>query len=86
MTQLWLSQKAEIVMGATHALEVLFRDAISQICANQNVLQATVDTKLAKCIQSVELGLGYQYNHAWPQVLHVTSVMFEVRINISAKI
>lgn len=77
VTQLWLSEKVEVVTGATHALELLLRDAISQICSNDELV-AQNKTKLEKCFNAIQLGLGYQYNTVWHQVLHVIGVMFEV--------
>ncbi|KAJ8910882.1 hypothetical protein NQ315_000513 [Exocentrus adspersus] len=75
LTQLWLSEKSEIVNGATQALEVLLRDALATACSS------AVDqnkSKLEKCFNSIQVGLGYQFNTVWHQVLHVVKVMFEV--------
>ncbi|XP_017778728.1 PREDICTED: RRP12-like protein [Nicrophorus vespilloides] len=77
ITQLWLSQKSEIVMAATRAVEMLLKDAAGPICADPDMARK-YEHLMSKCFQTVELGLGYQYNHAWPQVLHCMSVMFEI--------
>ncbi|CAH0554769.1 unnamed protein product [Brassicogethes aeneus] len=76
VTQLWLSEKAEVMTGATHALEILLKDAASPICqTKESVLQHR--SKLEKCFNAIQLGLGYQYNTVWHQVLHTYSIMFE---------
>lgn len=77
LSQLWLSDKPEVTTCATHALEVLLKDAVGQICSSPgNVMQNK--SKLQKCIHVVELGLSYQYNSVWHQVLYVIKTMFEV--------
>ncbi|KAK4876177.1 hypothetical protein RN001_012599 [Aquatica leii] len=77
LTQLWLSEKKEVPTAATHALEALLRDAILPVCDNSDLIHQHL-SKLEKCFDLIELGLGYQYNMVWNQVLHVISVMFEV--------
>lgn len=77
--QLWLSEKAEVTTGVTHALERLLRDAVTPACETPKSVEQ-YKSKLAKCFNSIELGLGYQYNTVWQQVLHVIGVMFEVSI------
>lgn len=77
IVQLWLSDKPEITTSATHALEVLLKDAIGPACFTPEIA-AQHKTKLEKCFNTIQLGLGYQYNTVWHQVLHVISVMFEV--------
>lgn len=77
LTQLWLSQKTEITTAATHALEILLRDAVAPACASLQLVQQ-YDSKLAKCFGLLEQGLSYQYHNVWHQVLHIIKVMFEV--------
>lgn len=77
LSQLWLSEKVEVTTGATHAMEVLLKDAVSQICSSPGNVQHN-KSKLEKCIHVVELGLGYQYNTVWHQVLYVIKTLFEV--------
>ncbi|KAF5291161.1 hypothetical protein FQA39_LY14403 [Lamprigera yunnana] len=77
LTQLWLSEKKEVPTAASHALEALLRDAILPACDTpQLVIQHS--SKLEKCFDAIQQGLGYQYNMVWNQVLHVICVMFEV--------
>lgn len=77
LSQLWLSEKSEVMTSATHALEVLLKDAFTSICATKDSVEQH-KSKVAKCINVIRSGLGYQYNAVWHQVLHVISVLFEV--------
>lgn len=77
LTQLWLSQKAEITTATTHSLQMLLTDAVAPACATSQLAQQH-NTKLSKCFNSIESGLSYQYHNVWHQVLHVIKVMFDV--------
>uniref|UniRef100_A0A1Y1JYP8 Uncharacterized protein n=1 Tax=Photinus pyralis TaxID=7054 RepID=A0A1Y1JYP8_PHOPY len=77
LSQLWLSEKKEVTTAVTHAFEALLRDAIAPLCDSEELVDQHLG-KLEKCFNEVELGLGYQYNMIWNQVLHVIAVMFEV--------
>jgi ribosomal RNA-processing protein 12 len=77
ITQLWISEKTEIMTGATHALEVLLKDAVGPACSTKEKVEQ-FSLKLSKCFTSVETGLGYQYHNVWHQVLHLIGIMFEV--------
>uniref|UniRef100_A0A6P7FHR4 RRP12-like protein n=1 Tax=Diabrotica virgifera virgifera TaxID=50390 RepID=A0A6P7FHR4_DIAVI len=76
-TQLWLSEKAEIMTSATHALEILLKDALVNGCSSKELV-GQHRSKVERCIQTIQLCLGYQYNASWHQVLHIVSVLFEV--------
>ena len=77
ITQLWLSEKTEIMTAATHAVEILLRDAVGPACSTKEQVEQ-YSSKLAKCFSCIEAGLGYQYHSVWHQVLHLIGVMFEV--------
>ncbi|EFA09698.2 RRP12-like protein [Tribolium castaneum] len=77
ISQLWLSEKSEIMTAATHALENLLKDAVGPACATKEQVEQ-FSTKINKCFSCVEAGLGYQYHSVWHQVLHLIAVMFEV--------
>lgn len=77
LTQLWLSEKAEVVNCATHAMDVLFKDALATACGSHDTVKQN-KSKLEKCFNTIQLGLGYQYNTVWHQVFHIVKVMFEV--------
>lgn len=75
--QLWLSQKPEVATSATYTLELLLKDAISAACTTSELAQQ-YNSQLSKCFTSLQMGLTYQYNNVWHQVLHVIKVMFDV--------
>ncbi|VEN57553.1 unnamed protein product [Callosobruchus maculatus] len=77
LTLLWLSEKSEVMTCATHALDVLLRDALASLCETKQLVEQ-YKSKIEKCIQIIQLGLGYQYNTVWHQVLYVIKVLFEV--------
>ncbi|CAG9830042.1 unnamed protein product [Diabrotica balteata] len=77
LTQMWLSEKAEIMTSATHALEILLKDALVTGCSSKELV-GQHRSKVERCIQTIQLCLGYQYNASWHQVLHIVSVLFEV--------
>lgn len=78
-TQFWLSEKPQITTAVTHAIERLLRDVVAPICESCDSINQH-ESKLIKCFNTIESGLGYQYNTVWNQVLHVIAVMFEVVI------
>lgn len=81
VTQLWLSQKTEVATAATHALEILLKDGIAPACATAELVQQ-YNSKLLKCFNLLEQGLGYQYHNVWHQVLYTLKIMFEVRSGV----
>ncbi|KAK9890844.1 hypothetical protein WA026_012190 [Henosepilachna vigintioctopunctata] len=75
-TQLWLSDKPEVLTSATHAVEILLKDAIAPACASKDLVEQH-KSKLSKIFNSIESCLSYQYHNVWHQVLHVIGTMFE---------
>lgn len=76
-TQLWMAQKTEVATAATHALELLLKDAIAPACITADLVQQH-HSKLLKCFNLLEQGLSYQYHNVWHQVLYTLKIMFEV--------
>ncbi|KAI4462006.1 putative nodulin-like protein [Holotrichia oblita] len=77
ITQLWLSEKMEVISAATYTLEAMLRDTIGPICATTDFVEQN-KSKVVKCFSTIEAGLGYQYHNAWHQVLHIMSVLYDV--------
>lgn len=77
LTQLWLSERPEVMNATTHALQTILEDCVAPACATSDVAEQ-FSANLEKCINSIESCLGYQYNKAWHQVLHIIAVMFKV--------
>lgn len=68
--------------AATRALQVLLEDCVAPVCASTDVAQQHQAT-LQKCFDLISSCLGYQYNKAWHQVLHVIAAMFKVSCLLS---
>ncbi|RZC36936.1 RRP12-like protein [Asbolus verrucosus] len=62
ITQLWLSEKSEIMTAATHALETLLKDAVAPACSTKGQVEQ-YSSKLSKCFSAIEAGLSYQYHN-----------------------
>lgn len=62
----------------TNALKIVLQDCIGPLCSSQELVEEN-RSKLQKCFQAIELGLGYQFHTVWHQVLHVIGKMFEVK-------
>uniref|UniRef100_A0A8D8RL83 RRP12-like protein n=1 Tax=Cacopsylla melanoneura TaxID=428564 RepID=A0A8D8RL83_9HEMI len=76
-TQLWMSDKMEVVNGATHTLQGLLEDCVAKAAASsQSASQHR--TSLRKVFDLLSSGLSYQYNRVWNQVLAVLSLLFKV--------
>ncbi|KRT79476.1 hypothetical protein AMK59_7164, partial [Oryctes borbonicus] len=57
ITNLWLSEKVEIISAATYTLDALLRDAAGPICETIESVEQN-KSKIAKCFNSIEAGLG----------------------------
>ncbi|KAG8237559.1 hypothetical protein J437_LFUL017765 [Ladona fulva] len=80
-TQLWLSDRQEVMTGATNATYTVIKDCISlaaQKVSSSQDKQHKYLPLIQKCFGFVQAGLQYQYHHAWKHVFHLMSVMFEV--------
>ncbi|CAG9862008.1 unnamed protein product [Phyllotreta striolata] len=76
LTQLWLSEKVEVMTATTHSLVVLIKDALVNACGSKESVERH-KSKIEHCVNCVRQGLGYQYNASWHQVLHVVTALFE---------
>ncbi|XP_071441432.1 RRP12-like protein [Hetaerina americana] len=80
-TQLWLSDRQEILTGATNTLHTVTKDCIS--LANAAILEdrekhSSYIQHIQKAFGFVGAGLKYQYHSAWKHVFLLLSIMFEV--------
>lgn len=81
VSQLWLSEKIEIMSGATHALEILLKDVVGPLSATKELV-GQFNSHLEQCFKCIEAGLSYQYHNVWHQVLHLIAVLFEVNTKL----
>ncbi|XP_046383339.1 RRP12-like protein [Ischnura elegans] len=80
-TQLWLSDRQEILSGATSAMHTVTKDCIS--LANAAIVEdpekhSSYIQNIQKAFGFVGSGLKYQYHSAWKHVFLLLSTMFEV--------
>ncbi|XP_024936269.1 RRP12-like protein [Cephus cinctus] len=76
-TELWLSDKSEVLSGASHTIKTLLQVCITPLCATQEDANK-YKTTLIKTIQLIQQGMKYQYNSAWHHVLHLLAVIFQI--------
>lgn len=67
----------DVISASTRCIESLLRDAVSPAVVTPELV-SRYRSKLVEIINSIELGLGYQYHTAWHHVLHIMKVLFEV--------
>lgn len=75
-TQLWLSDKAEVMSAATLTLKAVTEDCVAPACSVE--LVKVYFQTLGKLFGVIENGLTYQYHSAWCHVLHLLAVWFQV--------
>ncbi|XP_063989401.1 RRP12-like protein [Diachasmimorpha longicaudata] len=75
-SELWLSDKPEVVSAASHTIKSLIQVCLGPMCQDNAVAEA-YKVPLGKIIQLVQGGLKYQFNSAWHHVLHLLAVLFQ---------
>ncbi|XP_011315321.1 RRP12-like protein [Fopius arisanus] len=75
-SELWLSDKTEVVTAASHTIKNLIQVCVAMMCENEAVAE-NYKAPLGKIIQLVQGGLKYQFNSAWHHVLHLLAVVFQ---------
>ncbi|XP_015121144.1 RRP12-like protein [Diachasma alloeum] len=75
-SELWLSDKPEVVSAASHTIKSLIQVCVGPMCENDAVAEV-YKGPLGKIIQVVQGGLKYQFNSAWHHVLHLLAVLFQ---------
>ncbi|XP_048507370.1 RRP12-like protein isoform X2 [Athalia rosae] len=76
-TDLWLSEKNEIITSASHTIKTLLLSCTAPLCITEQdgkKYRATI----TKIIQLIQQGIKYQYHSAWHHVLHLLAVIFQV--------
>ncbi|XP_043269034.1 RRP12-like protein [Venturia canescens] len=76
-TELWLSDKSEVLTAASHTMKTLLQVCVAPLCATRE-LAKKYKTTLSKIFQLVQSGMKYRYNGAWHHVLHLQAVLFQV--------
>ncbi|XP_001606680.2 RRP12-like protein [Nasonia vitripennis] len=76
-TELWLSDKEDVLTGASHTLKALLENCVEPLCINQDLAKQCKPT-LIKVIHLIQNGMKYQYNSAWHHVLHLIASLFKI--------
>ncbi|XP_034940350.1 RRP12-like protein [Chelonus insularis] len=74
-TELWLSDKTEVIAAASHTIKTLFQVCLPPMCGDDAYKYKKT---LKKIIQLIRQGMKYQYNSAWHHVLHLIAVLFQI--------
>ncbi|XP_043477342.1 RRP12-like protein isoform X1 [Leptopilina heterotoma] len=75
--ELWLSDKTDVITGASHAIKHVIQECVSYLCVNEQIASRHKAT-LKKIIHLIQEGLKYQYSGAWHHVLHLLAILFQV--------
>lgn len=74
---LWMSERNEVVTGASNAIKELFVECIKPACETK-LLATNNREPIVRCIQSVNRGLAAPFGHVASQVVLTFATVFEV--------
>lgn len=74
---LWMSERNEVVTGASNAIKELFVECIRPACETK-LLASNNREPIIRCIQSVNRGLAAPFGHVASQVVLTFATVFEV--------
>lgn len=74
---LWMSERIEVVSGASTTLKDLFMECIGLACETKKLAE-THSSAIKKCIESVDKGLAAPFGHVATQVVLTFATVFEV--------
>ena len=76
-SELWLSDRAEVISGISHMVKVLLQDCVAKMCESEeqiNKYRITID----QIIIIMHKELSYQYLDAWYHILHLIALLFQI--------
>lgn len=76
-SDLWMSERNEVVTGASNAIKYLFVECIKPACATK-LLATNNREPIVRCILSVNRGLTAPFGHVASQVVLTFATVFEV--------
>jgi len=74
---LLLSNKTEIVVGASHTIKIILQECIAPLCENEERINK-YESILRHMVEIMHKTLSYQYLGAWRHIFHLTAVLFQV--------
>ncbi|XP_026293865.1 RRP12-like protein [Frankliniella occidentalis] len=75
VSQMWLSDKADVLSNTTHTLSAVISDCL-KLAAAPDVVERHTAT-LSKVFNVLQEGLKYQYHSAWKHVIYLLGSFFE---------
>lgn len=74
---LLLSNKTEIVTGASHTILAILQECVAPLCENEE-RRGKYEPVLRQVVETLHKTLSYRYLAAWRHVLHLIAVLFQV--------
>ncbi|EGI69855.1 PREDICTED: RRP12-like protein [Acromyrmex echinatior] len=75
--ELLLSNKMEIVNGASHTVKIILQECVAPLCENEERI-GKYEPIVMRVVEIMHKTLSYQYIGAWRHVLHLIAVLFQV--------
>ncbi|XP_018354107.1 PREDICTED: RRP12-like protein [Trachymyrmex septentrionalis] len=75
--ELLLSNKTEIVNGASHTVKIILQECVAPLCENEERI-GNYEPIVRRIVEIMHKTLSYQYIGAWRHVLHLIAVLFQV--------
>ncbi|KAH0557965.1 RRP12-like protein [Cotesia glomerata] len=76
-TELWLSDKPEIITAASHTVKTLLQVCVAPLCESENTARKYEKT-IREIILLIRSGMQLRYNSAWHHILHLLAVLFQI--------
>ncbi|XP_077282524.1 RRP12-like protein [Temnothorax americanus] len=81
---LLLSNRTEIVAGASHTVEAILRDGVARLCEDEERV-GIYEPILRRVVETLREALSSRYLGAWRHVFHLTAVLFQVAGKLAAR-
>ncbi|XP_078033343.1 RRP12-like protein [Augochlora pura] len=75
--KLWLSDKSEVISGASHTMKLLLQDCVGKMCETPE-LTKKYSTVIDQVIVVMLKALNLQYLEAWYYILNLTALLFQI--------
>lgn len=75
--ELWLSDRTDVISGASHTIKILLQDCIGKMCEDESVT-AKYESTINQIISLMHKALSYQYLEAWYHILHLIALLFQI--------
>jgi len=75
--ELWLSDKTEVIAGASHNIKIILQECVVVLCENEEQIEK-YNISLNKIISMMQKALSYQYLNAWQHIFHLIAILFQI--------